>query len=66
MPTKAKIKKVFIRYNPSKSAPGRPWQFRTGRLGRAQRKRTSGLNPVMRRNLKEFQGQWFEGGFVRR
>jgi len=54
-------KQRFFRYNPSKAAPGRPWQVKIGRSGRASRTRTvSGiLTDRQRRTFKASPGEWF-------
>ena len=57
-------KREFQRYNPSKSAPGRPWEFKEGRFGRSHRSNTLGVGASRRRMLKANPGKWFAGPVI--
>lgn len=57
-------KREFGRYNPSKSHPGRPWEFKEGRFGRSRRSNTLGVSARTRRTLKANPGKWFDTGEV--
>ncbi len=49
----------YIRYNPSKRSPGRPWEFRLGKNGRLERMHSLAISRPLQAELKASPGKWF-------
>ncbi len=53
-------KTEYQRWNPSKSHPRSPWEFKEGRFGRPHRSNTLGrIGNAQTKKLKANPGKWF-------
>lgn len=55
------MKKEYARYNPTSRAKKFPFQFKTGKMGRAHRSNTLG-SPSLHKKLKLNPMKWFVSG----